>query len=85
MTQYFTPFAMVCKLRYTSGMFQKWHIVSDEGIKLDPALQQYSSFQKHVATTMDPAYYLVAMMPCYRLWQWLADEIKDFSPVGCSL
>ncbi|XP_072037131.1 uncharacterized protein [Amphiura filiformis] len=65
----------------TTSQLKDWHIAFEGGIEMSSAAQLYLKFQKHVAMTMNPLYFIVAMLPCCRLWPWLANEIKDKSPV----
>uniref|UniRef100_UPI00358E7C1F uncharacterized protein n=1 Tax=Myxine glutinosa TaxID=7769 RepID=UPI00358E7C1F len=61
---------------YTEMMFKQWYIADPTGIAMGKAAQDYSDFEKNVAKKMHPIYFLIAMIPCTRLWQWLAEQIK---------
>ena len=55
---------------------EQWHIVDPSGIKLGAACENYVNHERNVATTMDPIYLVVAMIPCVKLWPWLGQQIE---------
>ncbi|XP_030844031.1 uncharacterized protein LOC100892956 [Strongylocentrotus purpuratus] len=62
---------------YTEIMFKEWYIKHPKGISMGDAAASYSEFELDVATTEEPFYLLIAMLPCEKLWGWLAQEIKS--------
>ena len=54
-----------------------WHVLGASSIRLGEAMSGYISYERIVAETMHPAYFVVAMIPCYRLWPWIGTQI-DF-------
>jgi len=61
--------------RYTKALFDEWHIADASGIELGAACENYVNHERNVATTMDPIYLVVAMIPCAKLWPWLGQQI----------
>eukprot|EP00057_Strongylocentrotus_purpuratus_P005039 XP_003730066.1 PREDICTED: uncharacterized protein LOC764526 isoform X1 [Strongylocentrotus purpuratus] len=62
---------------YTEIMFKEWYIKHPKGIAMGDAAASYSKFELGVATKEEPFYLLIAMLPCEKLWGWLAQEIKS--------
>ncbi|KAL3888071.1 hypothetical protein ACJMK2_000453 [Sinanodonta woodiana] len=62
---------------YYEVLFKLWHIRDPSGIELNKACQDYVDLEKKVAEKMDPLYLVVALIPCYKLWPWLGQEISD--------
>ncbi|XP_072036184.1 uncharacterized protein [Amphiura filiformis] len=60
---------------YRDEMFKDWHIKSKDGIYVNPQLQLYMNYTQSVATTMDPLYFLISLVPGYRIFYWLAIEL----------
>ncbi|XP_053393350.1 uncharacterized protein LOC123530333 [Mercenaria mercenaria] len=64
-------------------LFKQWHIDDPHGIKLGSACENYTNHLSNVAKTMEPAYLVVAMVPCVKLWPWIGTQIKaDFNSFG---
>ncbi|XP_038068553.1 uncharacterized protein LOC119737947 [Patiria miniata] len=62
--------------KYTRDLFQQWHIANPNGILLGKAAEEYVKFEREVAEDMSPLYLLIAMLPCEKLWSWLAMELQ---------
>ncbi|XP_022093498.1 uncharacterized protein LOC110980809 [Acanthaster planci] len=62
---------------YTKVMFKQWHIRDPSGVAMGAAAASYSAFEKGVAENCEPIYLLIAMLPCEKLWEWLAEQIQS--------
>ncbi|KAJ8030300.1 hypothetical protein HOLleu_26669 [Holothuria leucospilota] len=58
-------------------MFKTWSIGEPKGIYLNPACQAYTDFIARVAVDRDPVYFIVANIPCIRLWPWIGEKFKQ--------
>lgn len=58
----------------------KWHLISTGSITVRPSLKAYTEFEYKVATSEPLIYTIVALLPCYYLWSWLALQMKDYDP-----
>ncbi len=45
-------------------------------IQQTPAMRKYLSFYKKLMHTEKPLYFAVGLLPCSRLWGWLADNLN---------
>ncbi|ADO68875.1 TenA family transcriptional regulator [Stigmatella aurantiaca] len=67
--------------KYNQQTFALWHIREPNALSLSPAAKAYSDFESMVAANDEPLYAIVAMIPCERLWSWLANQmIGDAGP-----
>ncbi|XP_033751089.1 aminopyrimidine aminohydrolase-like [Pecten maximus] len=57
--------------------FKKWHVGKPEGISLGKDLKEYMDYEEDVALNRQSIYFLVALIPCLKLWPWLGQQIKD--------
>ena len=57
-----------------------WRISDASSIVPMQVTKEYSDFETMVATTYDPIYTLVAMLPCEYLWPWLSEQIGTPTP-----
>ncbi len=69
-------------IKYKDNIFSQWHISQPSAINPSPAAKQYMAFESIVARQLPPLYLVVAMIPCERLWSWLANQVKPGSPSG---
>jgi len=56
------------------------HLSSPQGvsdIKPIPAMQKYLSDYQAIMDKEKPIYFTVALLPCSRLWLWLANQLKE--------
>lgn len=61
---------------YYKSMAEAWHIAEPSGIKLSKAASDYISFQQAVfKSTLPLVFSLLVMIPCERLWPWLAKKM----------
>lgn len=64
--------------RYTSlytNALKDWHIQDPNSIILGNECQDYVDHLFNVAETMDPVYFVVANIPCEKLWPWIGEQI----------
>eukprot|EP00058_Branchiostoma_floridae_P016387 XP_002601875.1 hypothetical protein BRAFLDRAFT_75908 [Branchiostoma floridae] len=62
--------------KYTQDLYDQWFLKPD-GADLGEAAQWYVNLENKVAHEEGgPLYYLVAMIPCLRLWPYLANKMK---------
>ncbi|CAM4562300.1 unnamed protein product [Leuciscus chuanchicus] len=45
-------------------------------IQQTPAMMKYLSFYKNLLDKKDPLYFAVGLLPCARLWVWLANNLS---------
>ena len=62
--------------RYTRERGIKWDVDQPPRIELERATKEYIDWEKEVASEYDPLYFVVASIPCSRLWYWLAHKVK---------
>ena len=62
--------------KYAAETYGDWHISDPAAVSLSAAAQTYADFESKVAHTYDPLYAVVVMIPCDRLWHWLATQLK---------
>jgi len=67
---------------YIKELFSDWHIADPSAINLSTAVKTYSDLESNVANNYDPLYAAVVMLPCDRLWYWLATQIAPDSPTN---
>ncbi len=67
---------------YAQALGSAWHVSDPSGISPGPAAAQYLAFESLVATSYHPIYGIVVMIPCYKLWAWLANQLEPSSPPG---
>ncbi|OWF49819.1 uncharacterized protein LOC110451234 [Mizuhopecten yessoensis] len=63
---------------YATAMLDGWLIkenVADSAVKLGQACSEYIAYEKTVAETMNPIYFLVALLPCLRTWYWIGQQL----------
>ncbi|ACF13136.1 transcriptional activator, TenA family [Chloroherpeton thalassium ATCC 35110] len=60
---------------YNEEFPDTWHIRDARGVIPLEICEEYSGFEKTVASHENPIYTLVAMIPCEYLWYWLAHEL----------
>jgi len=63
-------------IRFAKNLFEQWHIADASGIDLGNACDGYVKHERNVATTMDPIYLVVAMIPRAKVWPWLGRHLK---------
>lgn len=63
--------------RYNRNIMAPWHIVDAQAIEPNEAVLSYVAHEHFVASQLHPIYGVVAMIPCERLWSWLAAQLKS--------
>ncbi|XP_078676498.1 aminopyrimidine aminohydrolase-like [Branchiostoma floridae x Branchiostoma belcheri] len=62
--------------KYTDYLYETWFLKPD-GADLGPAAQSYVDLENEIAHNEEALYYLVSMIPCLRLWAYLAIKMKN--------
>ena len=57
-------------------MLSSSNLENTDAMKSTPAFNNYGNHYQSVANNMDPAYMLVAIYPCSRLWNWFAKKLQ---------
>ena len=79
---------MLCKPKLNTGpnysissylvdMLKSSNLRNTNAIESTQAFDNYGNHYKGVANDMDPAYMLVAIYPCSRLWNWFENQLKN--------
>ncbi|XP_066538217.1 uncharacterized protein [Hoplias malabaricus] len=55
---------------------KQFHIKDPSSVTPIPAMEKYLSTYKEVMADRDPVYFAVALLPCSRLWPWLAKNLN---------
>ncbi|KAJ8260347.1 hypothetical protein GJAV_G00179910 [Gymnothorax javanicus] len=61
---------------YLTDVLESFSMEEPPNIKLHPAMAKYINTYKDVMRTKDPIYFVVALLPCSRLWPYLAKNLK---------
>lgn len=61
---------------YNDGLVKSWRLKDGSGIVPTDVCKAYSDFERRVATTEDPIYCIIVMLPCEYLWYWLGDTLN---------
>ena len=64
---------------YFDTEFRKWHLdKNNPGVIVDGPLLSYVKYEEEVCTAIpDAIYTFIAVLPCLKLWSWLAQQIQD--------
>ncbi|XP_052799156.1 uncharacterized protein LOC128230756 [Mya arenaria] len=60
---------------YYQALFNTWHIENVSGIKLGQACSAYIAHEHEVAMHYNSVYFVVALIPCAKLWPWIGQQI----------
>lgn len=63
---------------YNETFLKFWHIPNSASIVPTAAIQNYAAHEQQVAISQDPIYTLVAILPCYYLWNWLSAKLSGY-------
>lgn len=63
--------------KYNDTFRDPWHILMPDTIVPTKVSQGYVNHERRVANHEHPIYTLVAMLPCYYLWFWLGNSLKE--------
>lgn len=56
-------------------LLDKWQIKYPSGVRLGRASSKYLHHLYDMAANFDTGYFITAMIPCYKLWPWLGNQI----------
>ncbi|XP_063073540.1 uncharacterized protein LOC134464027 [Engraulis encrasicolus] len=65
--------------RYQDSLLSIFYLKGVSDIKPTPAMRKYVSDYENVMQTKEPIYFAVSLLPCSRLWVWLANKV-DMAP-----
>ncbi|XP_043093600.1 uncharacterized protein si:ch1073-67j19.1 [Puntigrus tetrazona] len=61
---------------FADFMLKQYFFKGEPPIQETPAMKQYLSYYRHLMMNEDPLYFAVGLLPCSRLWLWLADNLS---------
>lgn len=61
--------------QYNGTFYSTWHVPASQNVVPTSAFETYAKHERAVAETASPIYLLPALMPCYKLWAWMAYKI----------
>ncbi|KAK2892979.1 hypothetical protein QQF64_035108 [Cirrhinus molitorella] len=70
------------KSRYSSYksfkdfMLKQYFFKGEPPIQQTPAMRKYLAFYKNLTDSEEPLYFAVGLLPCSRLWVWLANTLN---------
>ncbi|XP_028254851.1 uncharacterized protein LOC114431500 [Parambassis ranga] len=67
--------------KYADATLQQFSLRSVSDITPGPAIEKYLSDYKGIMEEQDPIFFAVALLPCERLWLWLANQLVE---TGCN-
>ncbi len=62
---------------YNQVFNEQWHVTAAKNVSPTPCFREYAEHEKRVANNEDAVYMLVALLPCYYLWYWIAHNINQ--------
>lgn len=62
---------------FAQYMLQELHLSGVTEIQPIPVMEKYLADYKTVMENEEPIYFAVALLPCSRLWGWLADRLEE--------
>ncbi|KAK2892978.1 hypothetical protein Q8A67_012966 [Cirrhinus molitorella] len=57
-------------------LLQQYFFKGEPSIQQTPAMRKYLSFYRNLMAKEDPLYFAVGLLPCSRLWVWLAKNLN---------
>ncbi len=60
---------------YNGTFYTTWHVPAAQNVVPTNAFATYAKHEREVAEKEQPIYMLPALMPCYKLWAWMAYKI----------
>ena len=63
--------------RFNQSYLKSWHISNPDALDVGQAARQYIDCEHTAASRLSPVYGTVVMIPCERLWPWLASQLKS--------
>lgn len=64
---------------YNQTFLNQWHISASKNVTPTICFREYAEHERKVAKDEDAVYLLPALLPCYYLWYWMAQKIKQDS------
>jgi thiaminase (transcriptional activator TenA) len=64
---------------YNEVFLPQWHIKDATALGLTATASKYIAFEKEVAEKRDIIFMVLAMLPCDKLWGWLANQLQQQS------
>ncbi|XP_062518210.1 uncharacterized protein LOC134193393 isoform X2 [Corticium candelabrum] len=64
---------------FAQQMLKNWHISEPSAVALNIAAKDYQKFKEDVFESSPPYYMIIALLPCNRLWAWLAKTLEPFA------
>lgn len=61
--------------KYNGTFYSTWHVPAAQNVVPNNAFQTYAKHERTIAKEDSPIYLLPALMPCYKLWAWMAYKI----------
>lgn len=61
--------------QYNGTFYSTWHVPAAQNVVPTNAFETYAKHERAVAKDESPIYLLPALMPCYKLWAWMAYKI----------
>ncbi|XP_036453224.1 uncharacterized protein LOC118826371 [Colossoma macropomum] len=62
--------------KFRDSCLQNLSIMDPNSIKPTSAIQKYLDTYREVMTESDPIYFVVALLPCPRVWSWMAQNLQ---------
>ncbi|CAI5685315.1 uncharacterized protein LOC102082023 [Oreochromis niloticus] len=62
---------------YAESTLKEFNLNSVSNINSTPVMKKYLSDYKDIMENQDPIYFAVALLPCSRLWLWLANQLNE--------
>ncbi|XP_031438727.1 uncharacterized protein LOC116224104 [Clupea harengus] len=62
---------------YAADTLKKFNLKGVSDIIPTPAMEKYLSQYRAIMENEEPIYFAVALLPCARLWLWLARQLKE--------
>ncbi len=62
--------------KYNKSLKDSWRLKDGSSVVPTKVCKAYSNFERKVASTEDPIYCLIVMLPCEYLWYWLGDQLN---------
>lgn len=60
---------------YNGTFYSTWHVPAAQNVVPTNAFETYAKHERSVAEKESPIYLLPALLPCYKLWAWMAYKI----------
>ncbi|XP_016390901.1 uncharacterized protein LOC107725978 [Sinocyclocheilus rhinocerous] len=61
---------------FADFLLKQYFFKGEPPIQQTPAMKKYLSFYRNLMDNDEPLYFAVGLLPCSRLWVWLADNLN---------